>query len=606
MEDKAEKGLALVVDDTPNNIEVLSDVLLSDDYKVITAFKGQTALELAEKEQPDIILLDIMMPGMDGFEVCRLLKENETTREIPVIFMTALTETEDKIKGFDLGAVDYVTKPFHYKEVLARVGAHLTTRRLQRALQSTNELLEQRVNERTAELQEEVAERQRAERTLRAIAEATATATGGDFLRSLVEQVAVTLGVHTVFITSCLEASDETVRTLAWWDEDHLLDDFDYELEGTACKLVVQEGQMKTYAENLGAQFPKQAAFESFVGLPIRGASGEVLGHIAVLDKKTLIEGERFVDILRIFGARVGAEFERQRADDELRKTNVSYSRFVPTEFLNMLRRTSILNVELGDHIETEMTILFADIRSFTSLSEQMSVQDNFRFINAFLGRVSPIIRRHKGFIDKYLGDGVMALFPDNADQAIQAAIDIQTEVSIYNVERVADGFDPLRVGIGVHHGRMMLGTIGEAERMEGTVISDAVNLASRLEGLTKLYHVPVVISEETMWQLEKTAHYQLRSLGKVRVKGKREHVAVFEIFDAEADDVSRLKLTTKRDLEAGLHLFYERNLSEASKKFEAVLNHYQDDRVAQLYLDRARDFIGSDASPADDDLIVF
>jgi two-component system sensor histidine kinase ChiS len=606
MDEQTSKGLVLVVDDTPNNIDVLSDVLESGHYTIITATRGEAALFLAERDQPDIILLDIMMPGMDGFEVCKRLKQNKYTRDIPIIFMTALTETEDKIKGFDLGAVDYVTKPFHYKEVLARVGAHLTTRRLQRELQSTNERLEQRVNERTAELREEVAVRKAAEQTLRSIAEATAATTGGDFLRSLVEQMALTLGVHTVFITSRTDESESEVRTLAWWDENQLLENFDYELEGTACKLVVQEGEMKFYKESLGEFFPKQANFESFIGLPIQDANGEILGHIAVLDKKALIDEKRFVDILRIFAARVGAELERQRVEDELRQTNAAYSRFVPTQFLNLLQHQSILNVELGDHIEIDMTILFADIRSFTSLSEQMSPQDNFRFINAFLKRVSPIIRHHKGFIDKYLGDGVMALFPESTDNGIQAAVEIQNSVREYNKERLADGFDPLRVGIGVHFGRLMLGTIGEAERMEGTVISDAVNLASRLEGLTKLYHVPVVISEQTMMQLEQTAHYQLRPLGKVRVKGKRDVISVYEIFDAEVDEVSRLKLSTRRDLEAGLNFFYDRKMREASEKFEAVLSRYSTDRVAQLYLDRARDYLEYGEPPPEDDLIAF
>jgi two-component system sensor histidine kinase ChiS len=377
-------------------------------------------------------------------------------------------------------------------------------------------------------------------------------------------------------------------------------------LEGTACKLVVQEGEMKFYKESLGEFFPKQANFESFIGLPIQDANGEILGHIAVLDKKALIDEKRFVDILRIFAARVGAELERQRVEDELRQTNAAYSRFVPTQFLNLLQHQSILNVELGDHIEIDMTILFADIRSFTSLSEQMSPQDNFRFINAFLKRVSPIIRHHKGFIDKYLGDGVMALFPESTDNGIQAAVEIQNSVREYNKERLADGFDPLRVGIGVHFGRLMLGTIGEAERMEGTVISDAVNLASRLEGLTKLYHVPVVISEQTMMQLEQTAHYQLRPLGKVRVKGKRDVISVYEIFDAEVDEVSRLKLSTRRDLESGLNFFYDRKMREASEKFEAVLSRYSTDRVAQLYLDRARDYLEYGEPPPEDDLIAF
>lgn len=150
--DTPKKGAVLIVDDTPTNLEVLVDYFADNHFNLFVATDGESALEQINHARPDIILLDVKMPGIDGFETCRRLKSNKKTADIPVIFMTALTDTVDKVKGFTLGAVDYVTKPIQHEEILARVTTHLTLRTLQKRLQEANETLEQRVQERTAEL----------------------------------------------------------------------------------------------------------------------------------------------------------------------------------------------------------------------------------------------------------------------------------------------------------------------------------------------------------------------------------------------------------------------------------------------------------------------
>ena len=176
--------------------------------------------------------------------------------------------------------------------------------------------------------------------------------------------------------------------------------------------------------------------------------------------------------------------------------------RFVPHEFLNFLGHKSIVDVQLGDQVQQEMSIMFADIRNFATFSERMSPKENFDFINDYLNRVGPVIRAHQGFIDKYIGDAVMALFPNTADDALQAAIAMQKQVSLYNWERQQQGDGAIAIGIGLHTGSLMLGTIGESERMESTVIADAVNLASRLESLTKTYGASILISGDTLMGL--------------------------------------------------------------------------------------------------------
>lgn len=143
----------LIVDDTLQNIQVLGTVLREQQYQINVAQNGLQALELVAKVIPDLILLDIMMPELDGFETCERLKADEKTRDIPIIFLTAKTETDDIVRGFELGAVDYVTKPFNPTELLARVRTHLTMQRLRRELKVYNEQLEQMVAARTAELQ---------------------------------------------------------------------------------------------------------------------------------------------------------------------------------------------------------------------------------------------------------------------------------------------------------------------------------------------------------------------------------------------------------------------------------------------------------------------
>ena len=132
----------LLVDDNPTNLQVLFQTLEGRDYNLLVAKNGEMALSIARKALPNLILLDIMMPGIDGYEVCRQLKADPATREIPVIFLSALGDTKDKVQGLDLGAVDYVTKPFQPDEVIARVNTHLTIYRLKREVQEQRDELE--------------------------------------------------------------------------------------------------------------------------------------------------------------------------------------------------------------------------------------------------------------------------------------------------------------------------------------------------------------------------------------------------------------------------------------------------------------------------------
>lgn len=276
----------------------------------------------------------------------------------------------------------------------------------------------------------------------------------------------------------------------------------------------------------------------------------------------------------------------------ELINLNTSYERFVPREFLSVLQKKSIIDVQLGDQIEKKMTVMFSDIRDFMLLSETMSPQENFNFINAYLVRIEPIIREHHGFIDKYIGDAVMALFPTSANDAVQCSIDMLNQLTDYNNHRKSKGDQPIRIGIGLHTGSLMLGTVGGQSRMDGTVISDAVNLTSRIESVTKLYGAPLIISEQILSELEQPNQFHFRFLGKVQVKGKKKQVAVFEIFNGYPPDIVEMKLKTRTDFEMGLFHYLDQEFGDAISYFEQILAIDTGDKAAEFYLKRTKHYL--------------
>ena len=285
-------------------------------------------------------------------------------------------------------------------------------------------------------------------------------------------------------------------------------------------------------------------------------------------------------------------ETERRQFTNELQKALAAeekltdaYGRFVPHEFLHFLGYESILEVKLGDQIQKEMSVLFSDIRDFTSLSETMTPAENFQFINAYLSRMEPAITDNFGFIDKYIGDAIMALFDGSADDAVKAGIAMLEELNEYNISRNRPDCPPLQIGIGINTGSLMLGTVGGQSRMDSTVISDAVNLASRVETLTKEYGVSMLITQHTFIELNDI--YDLRLIDRVTVKGKSQMVTVYEVFAADPPELRQKKLETKTLFEQALVLYNSDRCVEATRFFSGCLQINPTDNVAQIYMQR-------------------
>jgi two-component system sensor histidine kinase ChiS len=262
-------------------------------------------------------------------------------------------------------------------------------------------------------------------------------------------------------------------------------------------------------------------------------------------------------------------------------------SPFVPQAFLKILNRDSVADLKLGDHVEKEMTIFFSDIRQFSALMENLSNEESFKFINSYLSRIVPIITGNGGFVDKYIGDAIMALFPqgNGADQAVRSAIEIQKKIIEYNEHRAKMNYRPLSMGIGIHTGPLMMGVVGVEDRMQSTVISDAVNLASRIEGMCKAYNVSLVISGDTFKQLENPGAYMYRYLGAVKLRGKGVPIPFYEILDAVTPDILELKMKANRFFEEGMISFRKKKYSEALLNFRKVLDLLPEDGATLAYM---------------------
>ena len=254
-----------------------------------------------------------------------------------------------------------------------------------------------------------------------------------------------------------------------------------------------------------------------------------------------------------------------------LHRINNATSRFVPTEFIRTLGHNTITEVRLGDYSSREITVFFSDIRDYTTLAEQMSPADNFGLVKAYSGRMGPIILEHHGFVNQYLGDGIMALFQRQPEDALLAAINMQEELRHYNEQRQARGWLPLRVGMGIHTGPLIMGIIGDDQRSDTAVISDTVNTASRLEGLTRYYGANILLSESVFQRLSASQKEQCRSLGLVQVKGRARPMGIYESFAGDPVPMADAK---RKDLAAfgrGIDAFLAGRMEEAAEAFRPL-----------------------------------
>lgn len=288
-----------------------------------------------------------------------------------------------------------------------------------------------------------------------------------------------------------------------------------------------------------------------------------------------------------------------QRQLVRIKRLNESTIRFVPLQFMEHLGVSDISKMKLGDNVQREITVLFFDIRAFSINSEMMTARENFLFINKILGITGPIIRKHNGFVDKYIGDAAMALF-DNGLDAVRAGIELYRKLIFDRNTKVRIGVDGINIGVGIHTGSVMMGIVGENERLSSTVISANVNLASRVESLSKQTGSGLLITRDTLNQLAGSeSEFAYRFIGMVQAAGVNEVVGLFDMLDALPDRDRRFRIATKELFESGVRKFHTKNFAAAVKRFEKVVAADPHDICAAHHLSEARKHLEKPGLPS-------
>lgn len=285
---------------------------------------------------------------------------------------------------------------------------------------------------------------------------------------------------------------------------------------------------------------------------------------------------------------------EAEEREAAMRKVFDATEKFVPYQFLKSLGHEVITDVKLGDQAEKVVTVLFTDIRDYTSLSEKMTPEETFGFICLFNARMGPIVRKHQGFINQYLGDSIMAIFPVNAAHALEAAIEIQREIQAFNKLQQQKNKPRIQIGVGLHTGSLIMGITGDQDRMDACTISDTVNTASRVESLTKHYKASILLSEESLKQIEHPEVFHLRNLGLVQLKGKLSSINVYECFNSNTDEELQQKVETLSIFNEGVACYLNQSFENANHAFKKVLQINENDPTARFFYLHTKQIVDS------------
>lgn len=289
------------------------------------------------------------------------------------------------------------------------------------------------------------------------------------------------------------------------------------------------------------------------------------------------------------------------------------FRRLVPNQVVKRLYPDGMQDAQPGQGREIACACMFLDMRRFTALADTMTADETFRFLTSFLGEIGPEINAHNGFIDKYLGDGVMAVFDREghyAEDAVRCAIHLNDVISKYNDLHRSESLpsnraggelrSPVKVGIGIHYGPVMLGMVGFADRLDFTILGDVVNTAARLQELTKRFGADIIVHDEIASRLPPN-DYRRRRLGNVQVRGKKESVAIWEVFESNEPLLRDRKVATTQEFEAAVSSQAVGDIDKARQIFEALAKSEHKDLAVTCYLENLESRFLADYSRDDD-----
>ena len=283
---------------------------------------------------------------------------------------------------------------------------------------------------------------------------------------------------------------------------------------------------------------------------------------------------------------------EIEKISNHLNAVNKSYSTFVPKEFLGLLGKDSITDIGLGNIFKTNLTILFSGIRGFASICEKINPEELFELLNEYYTKVTAIIHKNNGFIDKFIGDEIVVLFPLSPEDAINTSKEMVKYLEIFNENQAKKQKLTIKIGIGIHSGPVTLGTLGGNDRMDTTVIGNAVGIAKKLESLTKTFFTTVIISEHIYSQLQKKTREENREIDHIKLRGTEGFITIYEYFGGDSENIRNKKIINSSNYFHGLTLYRGGLTKKAKEIFSICLSIIPDDPIYSLYINRCNDFL--------------
>ncbi|MGK5093819.1 adenylate/guanylate cyclase domain-containing protein [Deltaproteobacteria bacterium TL4] len=588
----------LVVDDSAQVRKTVRRFLESDrdhTFLIEEAHHGKHALEMLSKHSFDMMLSDLEMPEMNGLELIAVVRKDPRYKDLPILFLTGVVDTQKKVEAFETLATDYITKPFIAAELKARILAHLERKNVAdtaklKALKSTRIALFYR-NLDSLEIV-------KLENSIVQLSQWVLHIKDADLwiLDKVTGALRLSASTYTVAIDISINPENSSIMRQVLKTEKPFI----YSLD-TSKSVETEEAITDNIAVLLPLTFDK-------VPLGILSYNRFPENFFQLYDLNDLEAIQRYITNV-LYNAYLYHDLKTTKIQlaetEKIAGMTKTFEKFVPKPFLDRIASEGLENIELGKAHDETIAILFADIRSFTSLAETMTSQETLNFLNSYFKRMTLPIQKQNGFIDKFIGDAIMALFAESevnaqkAQRAVNAAIGMQNALVLYNIHRKNSGYIPVSVGIGVHIDSATIGTVGTEYRMDSTVLGDAINLASRLEGLTKIYQCHTIISAQTFDLLEDTSGILYRELDIVNVKGKSKPVRIIDIFNSGSEEIRDLKLKSLNDFQEGVTRFRNREWEESSKLFEQCLRIFPADITAKMYIKRA-DLYKSAPPPSD------
>jgi class 3 adenylate cyclase/DNA-binding response OmpR family regulator len=622
----------LVFEDSDIFADMLLEFLNDAGYVTGRAVNGFEGIKQVYTFLPHLIITDVEMPLFKGYQATRLLKSRKNTRDIPVIMFTTLSETKDRVWGGKAGADWYIEKsPDNFEELLNRIAILLAeapepnfkaiTQESKRVddntlIETVNNLLDHKLFQTTligmlTELSERLGS---LEDILRGFFDLLCYVCEAEIASVMIKSADNSLFVYTANRAGFDSAVADDFTAIAIADFDAQFPDYKVISKSTVDFFPL--GEKKKPIESYFV-FPLLSAGEKFATVHIANSIREYFSPVIMENLNVFLNAAAPV----LSNALLILEMEKLQ-----KKTRLAFARYVPEDVMDeIIRKSQDL---VGQSEVRNLAVLFADIRSFTKISENSSAQDVVAFLNAYFSLMGNKVIAAGGHVDKFIGDAIMAVFGvpkplTNAPaSAISAAIKMVSALSQVDTSRITVPEGGFAIGIGINYGECVVGNIGFQDRMDYTVIGDAVNLASRLEGTTKQYRHPIIVSEY-MHDAAKDL-FIFRKVDSVRVIGKNTPVALYAVYAAFAGEEPALpalpgddsfspdpgaaapSLVINRELldqyNKGLKLFYMREWETARQYFLDALEIDQTDYLASLYLERTETYI-DDPPPVEADI---